>query len=70
MNYYILNRNATHNPGYHHEVHTKDHADRSGVRDRLDLGWFANEIQAVQYAKNFFSDADGCAICCPRAHTG
>ncbi len=70
MNHYIVNRNATLNPGYHHEVHTKEHADRLGVRDRIDLGWFTNEIGAVANAKRYYSDADGCKTCCPRAHRG
>ena len=70
MNYYIVNRNATLNPGFHHEVHTREHADQLGVRDRIDLGWFSNEIEAVANAKRYNSDADGCKTCCPRAHRG
>lgn len=70
MKKYIINKNATYNPGYHHEVHTKEHADILGVRDRIDLGWFDNEVEAVAYAKNYYSNADGCAVCCPKAHKG
>lgn len=70
MNYYIVNRNATYNPGYHHEVHTQEHADSLGVSDRINLGWFNNEVEAVNFAKAYYSDADGCKTCCPRAHKG
>ena len=70
MNYYIINKNATHNPGYHHEVHTQAHAELLGIRDRINLGWFADEVAAVGYARSYYSDADGCAVCCPRAHRG
>lgn len=71
MYYYVINNNATHNPGYHHEVHTQEHADRLGILNRTNLGWFANEVEAVRYAKTYYYyDADGCAICCPRAHKG
>ena len=70
MKYYIINTNATLNPGFHHEVHTQEHADMLGVRDRINLGWFADEVAAVAYAKRYYSDADGCKTCCPRAHRG
>ena len=70
MNYYIINKNATLNPGFHHEVHTREHADKLNIRDRINLGWFADEIAAVAYAKSHYSDADGCKTCCPRAHRG
>ena len=70
MNYYIVNKNPTFNPGYHHEVHTQKHADELGICDRINLGWFSDEIAAVSYAKGYYTDADGCKTCCPRAHRG
>ena len=30
----------------------------------------SDEISAVQEAKAYYSDADGCATCCPKAHKG
>lgn len=70
MNYYIVNNNQTCNPGLHHEVHTIEHADQLGISDRKSLGFFADEVGAVQWAKNFYADADGCATCCSKAHRG
>lgn len=70
MKRYCVNNNSTSNPGYHHEVHTREHAEQLNIRDRLDLGFCNNEIEAVAKAKQYYSDADGCAICCPLAHKG
>ena len=69
-NYYYVNRNETCNLGHHHEVHTQMHIQQLDIRDTLYLGFFENEIEAVATAKQHYTDADGCAICCPMAHTG
>ena len=68
--FYYVNRNGTFNPGFHHEVHTKEHAEQLGIKDKIYLGYFPNEAAAVAEAKAYYSDADGCAICCPAAHRG
>lgn len=68
--YYIVNNNQTRNPGLHHEVHTIDHANQLGITDRINLGFFANEVDAVQRGRIYYADADGCAICCAKAHRG
>lgn len=65
---YIVNNRQTSNPGWHHEVHTTEHARQLSVRDYTYLGWFASAVGAVSAAKWIYSDADG--ICCPEAHTG
>ena len=70
MDLYCINKDQTKNPGFHHEVHTKTHAEKLGIRNRLFLGMYSNEIDAVQAGKRYFADADGCVICCPRAHKG
>ena len=70
MTSYYVNNNRTTNPGLHHEVHTEQHVNELNIRDKTHLGWFLNEIQAVAAAKQIYDDADGCAICCPLAHTG
>mgnify|MGYP000000647187 FL=1 len=71
MPYYCVNKNQTLNPGLHHEVHTHEHAYALKIRESIDLGWHASETDAVRYAKVFYySDADGCAVCCPKAHRG
>lgn len=68
--FYYVNNDRTHNPGLHHEVHTKSHVEQLNIRSKTLLGYFSNEIDAVQAAKRLFPDADGCAICCPKAHRG
>ena len=68
--YYCVNNNSTHNPGLHHEVHTEEHADELGIRSRTSLGLCSDGVDAVSKARVYYSDADGCAICCPEAHTG
>jgi len=70
MPYYYINKNSTFNPGCHHEVHTQEHTETLGIRDKIYLGWFANEVEAVERGKLYYTDADGCAVCCPRAHKG
>ena len=70
INYYVINNNQTTNPGLHHEVHTLEHAVILEITNTTPLGYFINEIDAVQKAKLYYRDADGCAICCPDAHTG
>lgn len=70
MDIYYVNNDQTHNPGLHHEVHTEAHARRLGIVSKTYLGYYASEIQAVQAAKRYYWDADGCAVCCPRAHRG
>ena len=68
--HYYINDNQTSNPGLHHEVHTKEHAAQLGIRSKQYVGYYANEVEAVAQAKKIYSDADGCAICCPDAHRG
>lgn len=68
--HYYINNNQTSNPGFHHEVHTKEHAEQLCIRSTQYVGYFANEVEAVAQAKKIYSDADGCAICCPKAHRG
>ena len=70
MTLYFVNNNRTNNPGLHHEVHTEEHAKKLNIISKTELGFFDNEIQAVAKAKTIYNDADGCKICCPRAHTG
>lgn len=67
---YVVNNNPTLNPGFHHEVHTQEHAKELGIHSVQELGFFTNEIDAVACAKKIYANADGCAICCPRAHRG
>ncbi len=68
--HYYVNNNQTLNPGLHHEVHTKEHAEQLGIRSAQYVGYFASETEAVAQAKKIYSDADGCVVCCPKAHRG
>ena len=68
--HYYINNNPTLNPGFNHEVHTMEHATQLGICNKHYIGYFANEIEAVAQAKTIYSDADGCATCCPNAHRG
>lgn len=44
---------------------------RYGAHSLSDLAsCYANEVETVAQAKKIYSDADGCAICCPDAHRG
>lgn len=70
MKRYYINKNSTMNPGFHHEVHTEEHAEQLGIQDKIYLGYLSNEIEAVSKGKKYYSDADGCATCCPLAHKG
>lgn len=70
MKKYYINNNQTRNPGLHHEVHTEEHAQQLKIANKTYLGEFSSETEAVQAGKGYYSDADGCAICCPKAHKG
>lgn len=73
MPYYFVNKDKTRNPGLHHEVHIAKGChvgDRISMDKRQDIGSFTNEVQAVAAAKAYYSDADGCIHCCPKAHKG
>ena len=67
---YYMNNNQTLNSGLHHEVHTKEQAGQLCIRSTQYVGYFANEAEAATQAKKIYSDADGCATCCPKAHRG
>jgi hypothetical protein len=67
---YIVNNNETTNPGWHHEVHTIEHARDLRIISYKDLGYCASGIEAKRKAKIYYSDADGCKVCCPEAHEG
>lgn len=70
MEAYYVNNNSTYNPGYHHEVHTETHANELGINNKTYLGYYSGCSGAVNMAKEIYSNADGCAICCPLCHKG
>lgn len=53
------------------EVHTTDCGHLPLSYNQVDLGWHANAISAVDFAKQRgWSRADGCYYCCNEAHHG
>lgn len=68
--FYYVNNNQTKNPGLHHEVHTDEHAKELKIVNKSLLGYYDNCLDAVEKAKETYSDADGCAICCTLCHKG
>jgi len=68
--HYYVNTNDEHNPGHDHEVHTEEHAHELGIISKIDLGYFDNCHDALEKAKHYYSDADGCAICCRECNSG
>ena len=70
MKHYFVNMDPKKNPNYNHEVHTPgcQWGDQVPQWRRIALGDFDNEIEAVRAAKRYYSDADGCKECCPRAN--
>lgn len=68
--FYYVNNDQTKNPGSHHEVHTEEHANELNIKNKTYLGYYDNCHDAVEKAKETYSDADGCAICCSLCHKG
>lgn len=67
MPQYYVNREDFFNPSHNHEVHKSTCSYKSN--NSIYLGEYDNAIPAVALAKKlYYSDADGCAICCPEAH--
>ena len=65
-NYYV-NTNAQLNGD--HEVHKEDCWRLPKEQNRLYLGDFSWCGPAVEAAKQYFSQSDGCVHCCPDCHT-
>ncbi len=68
MRDYYLNLNNE-NPGDNNEVHTSECFWCPKI-NRIYLGYWNNGTEAVNEAiRRGYSHADGCAICCPEAHS-
>ncbi len=64
---YIINKEAD-DKGYN-EVHTTTCYRLPAVQNQVDIGWHANAIEAVAYAKSQgWTWADGCYYCSKEAH--
>lgn len=66
-NYYV-NRNAQANGD--HEVHREDCQFLPALENRLFLGSFNNCRDAVQAARSYFVQVNGCYFCASACHTG
>lgn len=66
---YLINKNDD-SKGYN-EVHKTDCIHLPEYQNRVNLGWFSNDTEAVNYAKTHgYPHADGCYYCCNSAHHG
>ncbi len=71
MERYFVNTSTLTNPHHNHEVHKTGKCPFGNLvpaGQRQDLGEQPNEIIAVAEARKFYSNADGCAICCSKAN--
>ncbi len=69
MPYYLINTQPDKNG--RNEVHVATCTYLPDPSHRENLGYFPDEIAAVDYAKKHgYPNADGCYYCCPRAHHG
>lgn len=68
---FFVNKNPWANPHRNHEVHKTGWCvvgNLVPLDQRKDLGEQPSAMAAVTFAKQYYADADGCAICCPEAH--
>lgn len=50
---YYVNNNSTYNPGYHHEVHTEEHANELNISSKTYLGYYHNCFGAVDKVRKY-----------------
>jgi len=68
MAIYYVNKNAQSNGD--HEVHTSECSYLPTEGNRLYLGSFSNCQAAVQEAKKYYAQSNGCYHCSYPCHTG
>lgn len=64
---YLVNKNAQ-STG-EHEVHESTCGQRPDYPNQQQLGLYANCHEAVNAAKNYYLNVDGCYYCCNPCHT-
>ncbi len=67
MPYYLVNRNAQ--PTGEHEVHESNCGHMPDLLNRQDLGFHGTCKGAVQAAKSYYDNVDGCYYCCNDCHS-
>lgn len=70
MKKYYVNSDTSSNPRHDHEVHCEGCYWMPGADKRIYLGQFSSATEAVNAARVYYSNVDGCATCCPEAHHG
>lgn len=66
IKYYV---NKTAQPTGEHEVHAENCIYLPESTNRLYLGTFDSPRRAVEEAKKYYTEVDGCYFCCYPAHT-
>lgn len=66
INYYV---NTIAQTTGEHEVHAENCRYLPDVTNRIYLGIFNSPREAVEEAKKYYSNVDGCYFCCYPAHT-
>lgn len=69
MKYYYINKNAQANGD--HEIHTTGCSHAPLLENRVGIGYYDNDYQALAAAKAEWPDSkiNGCAYCCPVINT-
>jgi len=67
MKAYYVNNNEQSNGD--HEVHESGCSYMPKPENRTFLGSFINCKYAINEAKKYYDDVDGCYYCCPDCHT-
>lgn len=65
---YYLNKNTLGNPNFDHEVHMENCARLPLLENTIYLGNFECCADALKEAKKYYTNVDGCALCCALCH--
>ena len=63
---FYVNSNAQ--PNGDHEVHRSDCSWLPSAENRVYLGCFSTSREAVNAARKYYRQVDGCCFCCPESH--
>lgn len=67
-NLYYVNKLTNSNPNHNHEVHKSTCPYLPSANNRVYLGYFSSCKEAMLKARTYYSNVDGCAVCCPECH--
>lgn len=67
MKHYYVNKETMGNPNYNH---AEGCVWMPSAVNRIYLGYFSSCSDAIKKAKEYYSNVDGCATCCPLCHRG